>query len=513
MKTLRPWCWLTAVCLLLPACRADRQKDNQQDRASEPAREPKQAPESQAVPEVPDAGSRPRLVSQDEIRSLEQEIAGIEEHNRTRTCPRPVLRGEPLPGRAADDILELFEAEGEIQACREAIEKNKQVLEEAFAWPKGHAPEGFPPRLNRTAKPQAEVAEDTASLEETCRPVIALIQRAARREDGCSPFLPGLRDKPSALVLAVRVARLAAVVARRAIAQGDVSQGFDLLLDTLMFCQDFSRGGTSLLETMVGTSAAMAPLAVMEQALNRSASLDPALLQRVKEELGRLIAGQPHPLVYLRGEKQAMDLMSIEQAEQDAADRPGLLQGKTFGVDAREDMALAMLAGHETWDELLAGCKPEQPPAACAEHLRAVSGRLRASDAGDRAAVRALLEVAVSEDKVESVRRQVIDILRSVAAPDFGRYLARDGQLRFLLAALRLQAAYRRLAEKRRACPGAKAFDRPPLSALRTDPYSGKPIRVEEQDPGRYVLQPPLPVGKRAGEQHDPAVFIDCPYR
>ena len=88
-----------------------------------------------------------------------------------------------------------------------------------------------------------------------------------------------------------------------------------------------------------------------------------------------------------------------------------------------------------------------------------------------------------------------------------------EGQTRFQLAALRLHAAYRRLAEKTKTCPKLPAFDQPPLSALRTDPFSRKPIRVQELTPGRFALWCPVPLGKPNKEKAEPAIFIDCPYR
>jgi len=487
MKRARPWSLLAAACLLLAGCPADEERA--------------------AV----DAGERARLVSEDEIRALERQIDAVAEKSRSRTCPRPVLRGEALPGRAADDILALVEGKEEIQACLDALDKSSEKLDGALAHPKGHSPEGFPARLNRTARAQHEVPPALEDSEKACKPVLALIRRAVCHEDGCSPFLPGLHDQPP-FIRVIRATKVAAAAARRAIASGETAAGFDLLLDTLQFCHDFSRGGTSLLVTMIGASAATTPLAVLEQSLNRKEPLGAKLLRRVEDELGVVLSSQAHPVEYLRGEQRAMDVLTWRDLEEKNADGKTPFGTRTIGVDAREDMALAVIAGHETWEESLAGCKPDKPPAACAEHVGKVSKRLRGSKAADRGALDRLIGVAVSADKAKAIRRQVIDILKTIAAPDFSRYLARDGQIRFQLAALRLHAAWRRLAEKNESCPGPEAFDHLPLSKLRTDPYSGKQIQIEQAAPGKLVLRPPLPLGKLYGEKLEPAVFIDCPY-
>lgn len=494
MNHARIWSLLAAACLLLSGCPADEERAAGDER------------------DAAGAEKQVRLVGEDEIRALERQIDAIEANSRARTCPRPVLRGEPEPGRAADDMLALVEGRDDLAPCLDALEKNREALDEAFAHPKGYAPEGFPARLNRTARHQEEVNQEMQALESTCRPVIALIRRAVRHEDGCSPFLPGLHDQPP-FIRMIRATKVAAAAARRAIAGGDPATGFDLLLDTLQFCQDLSRGGTSLLVTMIGASAATAPLAVLEHGLNAKEPLGAKLLRRVEDELGVLLSHQAHPAAYLRGEQRAMDVLTWRDLEEKNADGKTPFGTRTIGVDAREDMALAVIAGHETWEEILAGCKPEEPPAACAEHVRAVSERLRESKAADRDSLERFVDVAVLADKAKTIRRQIIDILKAVAAPDFSRYLARDGQIRFQLAALRLHAAWRRLAERKEGCPGPEAFEHPPLSNLRSDPYSGKHIQVEQIAPGKTVLRPPLELGALYGEKLEPAVFIDCPYQ
>jgi hypothetical protein len=452
-----------------------------------------------------DERPRPRLVSEEELAGMDLEIKEIAERNRAKKCPRPVLRGEPLPGPAAADIVAVVEGADDTRDCLKRLDETSEMVFEALDHPEDFAPEGFPARLNRTSKPQSQAPKELLELEKTCTPLLARIQRAVSHSDACSPYLPGLHDQPG-YVPVIRASRLAAAKARRLFAEDDAGPGFDLLLDVVRFGQDFGRGGTSLLETMIGVACARTVLPMLEHGLNRKKPLDPALLARIEEELGQLIATQAHPVEFLRGEMEAMATYTFNPSKKS----PETL---TIGTDERDDNALALLALRETSQDVLSGCKQDDPPIRCEEHIRAVAERYRKSHTGDLEKAEAMLRVAVSPDKAAAVRREIIDILKSVAAPGYDRYLRHEGQTRFQLAALRLHAAYRRLAEQAKTCPKITAFDQPPLSGLRADPYSQKPMRIEELGPGRFALWCPVPLGKPNREKAEPAVFIDCPYR
>ena len=449
--------------------------------------------------------ARPRLVSEEELKEMQQELFKIVERNRGKKCPRPVLRGEPLPGTAAADIQAVVEGTDDTRACHQALEETSDMVFEALDHPEDYRPEGYPARLNRTPKPQSQAPQELLELEKTCAPVLLRLRKAVRHEDACSPYLPGLHDQPG-YIPAIRTSRLAASMARRLFAEGNAEQGFDLLLDVVRFGQDFGRGGTSLLETMIGVACIRTVLPMLEYGLNRKQPLDQSLLSRIEKELGQLIETQPHPAEYLHGEMEAMATYTLNPEKKS----PDTI---TIGADERDDNALALIALHETSADVLSGCKPEDPPIRCEEHVRKVAERYRKSHQGDLEQAAAMLRVAVSPDKVAAVRREIIDILKAVAAPAHDRYLRHEGQTRFRLAGLRLLAAYRRLAEKAKACPKAAVFEQEPLSGLRTDPFSNQPIRVEELGPGRFALWCPVPLGKPNKEKAEPAVFIDCPYR
>ncbi len=450
-------------------------------------------------------GPRPRLVGEEELKEMKQELLEIVKRNRAKKCPRPVLRGEPLPGTAAADIVAVVEGADDTRACLGAIDETSDTVFEALDHPEDYKPEGFPARMDRTAKPYSPPPKKLLELEKTCAPLLARLQKAVRHEDACSPYLPGLHDQPG-YVSAIRTSRLAALRARRLLAEGDAGQGFDLLLDVIRFGQDFGRGGTSLLETMIGVACTRTVLPMFEHGLNRKKPLDPALLLRIEKELGQLIETQPHPAEFLRGEMEAMATYTLNPDKKS----PDTI---TIGVDERDDNALALIALHETSRDVLSGCKQDDPPIRCEEHIRKVAERYRKGHQGDLERVEAMLRVAVAPDKVAAVRREIVDILKAVAAPAYDRYLRHEGQTRFRLGALRLHAAYRRLAEKAKTCPPAAVFEQEPLSALLTDPYSQKPVRVEELGPGRFALWCPVPLGKPNKEKAEPAVFIDCPFR
>lgn len=447
---------------------------------------------------------RPRLVSEDEIRSMDQEIKQIVERNRAKQCPRPVLRGEPLPGTAAEDIVAVVEGADDTRACHKRLDETSDMVFEALDQPEDYKPEGFPARLNRTPKPQSLAPKELLELEKTCAPVLLRLQKAVSHADACSPYLPGLHEQPG-YISSIRTSRLAASKARRLFAEGDPA-GFDLLLDVVRFGQDFGRGGTSLLETMIGVACTRTVLPMLEHGLNQKKPLGLELLQRIEKELGQLIETQPHPAEFLRGEMEAMVTYTLNPSKK----HPDTI---LIGADERDDNALALIALRETSQDVLSGCKQEDPPIRCEEHIRSVGERYRKSHSGDLEKAEAMLRVAVAPDKVAAVRREIIDILKAVAAPAYDRYLRHEGQTRFRLGGLRLHAAYRQLAEKSKACPKAEVFDQEPLSGLRTDPFSQKPMRIEELGPGRFAVWCPVPLGKPNKEKAEPAVFIDCPYR
>jgi hypothetical protein len=448
---------------------------------------------------------RPRLVSEEELKEMQQELLEIVKRNRAKKCPRPVLRGEPLPGTAAEDIVAVVEGADDTRACQKRLDETSDMIFEALDHPEDYKPEGFPARMNRTSKPQAQTPKELLELEKTCAPVLLRLQKAVRHEDACSPYLPGLHEQPG-YISAIRTSRLAASRARRLFSEGDPGQGFDLLLDVVRFGQDFGRGGTSLLETMIGVACTRTVLPMLEHGLNNKKPLGPELLQRIEKELGQLIETQPHPAEFLRGEMEAMATYTLNPAKK----HPDTI---TIGADERDDNALALIALHETSADVLSGCKQQDPPIRCEEHIRSVAERYRKSHKGDLEQAEAMLRVAVAADKVAAVRREIIDILKAVAAPAYDRYLRHEGQTRFRLGGLRLHAAYRQLAEKAKACPKAEVFDKEPLSKLRTDPFSQKPMRIEELGPGRFAVWCPVLLGKPNKEKAEPAVFIDCPFR
>ena len=94
-----------------------------------------------------------------------------------------------------------------------------------------------------------------------------------------------------------------------------------------------------------------------------------------------------------------------------------------------------------------------------------------------------------------------------------GLCVVQQGHRLFYLATLRLMTRYRLMSEESGSCPDISAFDQEPLLGLRTDPYSGKQILVEKFGDNLLVLRSPAPMGKQAGEDQEPALVVECPYR
>ncbi|MBN2493853.1 MAG: hypothetical protein JXR96_04610 [Deltaproteobacteria bacterium] len=252
---------------------------------------------------------------------------------------------------------------------------------------------------------------------------------------------------------------------------------------------------------------------------------------------------ETHPSDLLRGEAEAVVLYTIlpplkvlpfEQAGQGAHPAPLSAQEsdwsppggwgtgdprsegiqehgprETQSIEERDEWALIWLAYREQSREWAGRCPRNRPPEACVAGMRTWAEELRRLS-GERSHWSFLARLTRAGDRAERLREKSTRFLAELADHPFDEDIARQGTVRFYLAALRLHAAYRALAEERGACPDASAFDAAPLSALRIDPYSGKPIRVQALSPGRFALLPHDGKNPAESVEPPPAVFIRC---
>lgn len=449
---------------------------------------------------------------------IEKDLLDRAQKNASKSCPRPVLRGEPLPDRAADDMVGVIESDDWDTGCRELLDERADDLFDALFHERDDEPAGLPPRrldTSRSLDDSASRQPIVAQALELCSPKVVMLQRATRHEDACSPYLPGVRCSPSYMTL-LRLSLAAVAGSRAHMRLGQQREAFETLADAIRFAQDFHRGGTSLIEAMIGAVVITRAASTIELQLNHERPVGPEVLAQIDRELEALVASEPHPSAFLRGDQLSMVVYLIlpEAKGPDWTPPGGWAEtcDRTMATGTGSEAALALVVAHRNLLRLDRACPPEATPRACAKGLERLARRLEA-DAAERGVASRILEMLTAADSEDEYLRQVVEVLDAIGTPMLGKYVARQGQSRFYLAALRLHAQYRMLAEQRGTCPGAGAFDAPPLADLRTETFSGGTMRVEPIGEGRFAVRPPPEVDAMFEENDRPAIVIDCPFR
>ena len=447
---------------------------------------------------------RSRLVPVERLQELERKALAAAETNRTRQCVRPVLRGEARPGSADAAMIATIEGAPEIRPCFDLLDDSGEALTGVIHLPSGDAPA----RRWSTARPLDDPEGRGALLDRvvaTCAPLVAKLREAVSHEDACSPYLIGRRGTPK-LLYQLRGAKVLAATARKALADGKPREALAVLLDGLRFQQDMYRGGASFLYPMVSAAASSFLAPTLELALDAPQPLGDELLADVQRELTLLLDAEPHLSGILRGESESSALYLFlgglkprewtppgGWGEERASDPPPaesrLPAAVPYGADDRDDLAVAWLAADEQARDWQRACPPTATTAACQAGMERIAERI-AERVESQSEMSRWFRMLRAEDPKEDQLRQIIEILKAVGSPVFGKYVRRYGQVGFLLAAARLHAGFRALAEKGARCPERAAFDAAPLSALRALPWDGSPIEIAPAEGGGYVLSP-----------------------
>jgi hypothetical protein len=450
-----------------------------------------------------------------------KEFLAIAKSNASKSCPRPVLRGEPLPGKAAEDIIAVVEAQGEADPCDKAFEHMEEIfLLEYCTDNSGAAEDGFP-RRRLCAIPPWRPARGSLNRDvfdrdcAQCAPVLESLARAVAHEDACSPYLPGVRGVVGGY--GERLPRLASLIASSALdaaAEGKMQKAAESLLDLIRFSQDFRRGGTSMIEPMTAAHVSPAAISALEQLLDRNEPLGAPLLAQIDGELAALLASEPHLSESLEGFTATTALYTILPMVLGPRWTP---PGKTVGELRRPagrdthdgghylvDLHMARLAHRES-------CGPEDSYLACAEKMQALAARVAALVQVDRKDPRGWLDW-LHNPTTAPPRWHGPWELAVLTLDDYIDDVREHGQTQFYLGALRLLAKYRALAEETKTCPWIEAFDRTELADARIDPYSGKPLRVQEIGVGRFVVSSPEKLELGPYPNDAITIRVKCPF-
>jgi hypothetical protein len=245
-----------------------------------------------------DAETTARL---EEIRS---EALALEAGNSTLMCERPLLRGEPLDGPAAPDIVSIVEYKGEIGRCNDLVRKLGKEGKSLVLADSTEDEASFNPY-----QPYKELddpvwdSESFVSIEKKCAVLAEEIQKAVRHVDSCSPYLPGERCFGNhRTVDLMRLMDAVVIMAVRKIRRGETREAFELMLDTMRFGDDLARGGADWFAWAMGGMVRNKMGRLVQQVLNSDhIRLDPGMLVGVDHEIALLIGTAPHPFKGVRG--------------------------------------------------------------------------------------------------------------------------------------------------------------------------------------------------------------------
>ena len=447
------------------------------------------------------------LVPPEEVAQLRAAVMAAVEENRARHCPRPVLRGEALPGPADEDIEAVTRSED--PAVLDCIRRVEAADDAIKAWIDD--PEALDP-----------VLEDVAAK---CIVLEPLVRRAVSHEDACSPYLAGRRGLPRLLTV-VRAGKGLAVAALDLARRGETTRAVRLVLDWVRFTQDLARGdGAPLIAAAVGAASAL-PLAekVLPRLVGGAQPPSAEVLAEAEEELFALLHTEPSFGSLLSYERVGMALQFLlPQLDGPGYEPPGgfdedhtppgddVERGMPLpGISEEQALLLTWVALERSWRASEAACPPDADLASCAAGLE------RAGEAREglpASPIARYLSLLTSPDPNRELREWVVSILGSVVAPAYAAYVRKLGERRFALAAARFQVAVLGDFAETGRCPDAGLVADAAWEPLRTIPGVGQGLAIESAGEGRLRLVPGPGFGLVGEHERAWEVEIRCPPR
>jgi hypothetical protein len=394
------------------------------------------------------------LVTSDEVARYESAVRAAVAEKSAR-CVRPVLRGAPSPGPATND-QRAFTDHGGLWDCITEW-RGAAVLE----------PEGS----SKLGPKQREVLE-------RCGPIVAAGLRAAiAHEDACSGIALDLEAPSDGGMLSFLTAgKILSSYARQLAEGGDLGEALWLALETMRLGQDYARGRTNLIQSMLGTAMVNAAIDDAHAILDRGRA---ANLDELAPALDTLLASEP-----AFGEAAAVDgpfaAMTYALAPLKPSTHPPGMRGHTQSPDeelrARAVDMLVSVTAHSA--KVSVACPADASLAACHQGF----GRAVAAASSDGTLRSILLQMYV-----ESQAPAYLTL--------FPTYVARRANSHSALIALRL-----RLEVLRRGC------DRSALAKLATTPTLGDSVQLSYAA-DTLVIEPPA----WAVDSETKPVRVRCP--
>ena len=389
-------------------------------------------------------GETPRLVTEAEIAAHEAALMKRISETKARTCKRPLLRGQPLPGPGADDLRALAQPTGELADCDARLAKLGDL------------------------NPLVEARDATLlAIQKECGPRYeAALVKAISHEDACSPFQVGVdRVAPQTtadLTRALRTAKFLAIHARER-STDDPLAAMWLLLDAMRFSDDLSRGHTTLIDRMIGI-AATGLLADQAFAILAKSSIAADKLAELSTAFGVLTAYQQPFTDTLRGERDYGDLVYAlgplkpknwvpPGGWPEGQDPRGAERGELLTRNPRDEHALHFFVSERTAREVAKACPSGGTLEACAKGFGDAEATPKEPDPASFAKLYAKLAAAKNVDQARlEIRDAMVDILDGVARPAYSAYVRKQGRSIAKLAALRIHLELARHAATANPC-------------------------------------------------------------
>ncbi len=421
----------------------------------------------------------PRLVYPEEIAAVEARLMARIGANKVRRCERPVLGAPGISGSDRELVAALVEGAGAGDPCAEQAEVLKDLLgsKNMDAWRQD--PSKIPPEVRDGIN--------------TCEALNVQVREAVARRDVCSPYQPGIRPVPAFFGF-LRRGKLAILSARVGF---DSSQSRDTVVTVLSWArltQDLYRGGGPLLPAMVGTALFESNVTPTLRWIIEEGGLDASALRVLAADIGNLLDTEPAVGPVLSNDPDVMMLQVVLPAlkgpdyvppggwedgyglARDGNGMGGQLGEKVF-VSKELEAALLAVAIDEIGSEQRQACPNDASIIECRTGLLKIA-EARMAEAQGLSGWRIAFRILASGDAVREIRETIIDILASIAAPAFHRYIDRIAERSFLLAALRVQVMVLAAQAADGLCTVPEAMTGESWSPVLEDPIFGGRLKV-----------------------------------
>ena len=385
---------------------------------------------------------------EEEVAALEKRVLDRIATYKAQSCVRPVLRGEPVVGSAAEMIAEILEGRGQHERCLELTHSNPGIL--TFGFRRSILPDTLIAFLEKPVGGFTD--EDLGAIRTVCGILPDAVRAAVAHQDACGSWHPGTGVRPPEIEVR-RCSLVSVILGRLAYRPEDALHSAQAALDLIRFNQDLIRGGGTLMLTMLTVRSVVWHQGPWLRWLLDRGAIGQDGLASLVDEIGILIDTEPPigEIVEAIGEWQFLLMPTSIREHQDWS--PPLGRGHRFDqatsnnflarsrelFDERTSAGLLLVGLERFRQELTAACPPTARPLDCIRGIR----RLEEARALRRQAsvLTRTLEVILAPNSRRELRNWMVDTL--LGYPIYGRdrllelYVARSIQL----AAYRIHAA------------------------------------------------------------------------